>query len=192
MSNNKVKYGLKNVHYAVATIADDGTATYETPVAWRGAVNLSLDAEGDTTKFRADNINYWVGESNNGYSGSFESALIPESFKTDVLGYFVDSNGMLVEDAGAPTKNFALLFQFEGDQHETRHVMYNCTASRPSVSGQTTEETITPQTETVNLTASTIHVAGLDKDVTKASVKKEDTPYATFFDAVAQPAGTGV
>lgn len=184
---NKVKYGLKNVHYAVATLNDDGSATYANPVPWRGAVNLSLDAEGDVTKFRADNIDYWVGQANNGYSGDFESALIPDEFKKDVLGYFVDGSGMLVEDASAPTVPFALLFQFEGDQNATRHVFYNCTASRPTVAGQTTEETIEPQTETVSLTATSIYIAGMEKDVVKGSAKPGDSVYDGFFESVHQP-----
>lgn len=190
---NKVKYGLKNVHYAVGTINPlDNTATYGEPKPWLGAVNLSLDAEGETTKFRADNIDYWVGQSNNGYSGDFESALIPEDFRKDVLGEIEDDNGVLIEDAGAPTKPFALMFQFEGDANATRHVLYNCTATRPSVSGETTGEEIEPQTETLNLTAVSIHNNSLDKDIVKARCKESDTAYATWFDAVYQPTITSM
>lgn len=185
---NKVKYGLKNVHYAVATIDEaTNTATYGTPKPWAGAVNLSLDAEGSTTKFRADNIDYWVGQSNNGYSGDFESALIPDSFREDVLGEVTDGNGIMVEDAGAKTVPFALMFQFEGDANATRHVLYNCTATRPSVSGQTTEEETEPQTETLTLTAVAIHDSTLDKDIVKARCGESDSAYATWFSAVYQP-----
>jgi phi13 family phage major tail protein len=188
---NKVKYGLKNVYYSKATIdAATNTATYATPVAWPGAVNLSLDAEGETTKFRADNIDYWVGQSNNGYSGDFESALIPDSFRKDILGEIEDANGVLVEDAAAKTVYFALMFQFEGDEKATRHVLYNCSATRPSVSGQTTEETIEPQTETLTLTAVAIHNASLNKDLVKARCKETDTPYSSWFSAVYQPTST--
>lgn len=190
---NKVKYGLKNVYYAVATVdAVSNTATYDTPVAWPGAVSLSLDAEGNTTKFRADNIDYWVGQSNNGYSGDFESALIPDSFRTAILGDVTptDHDGILIEDAGAKTKYFALLFQFEGDESNTRHVMYKCSATRPSVSGNTTEEEIEPQTETLTITATSIHNALLDKDIVKARCAEDDDAYEAWFSGVYQPAST--
>ena len=151
------------------------------------SIFVSTDAEGESTKFRADNVDYWVGQSNNGYSGDFESALIPDSFRTDVLGDIKDTNDVIVENAGAPTKAFALLFQFEGDANATRHVLYNCTATRPSVSGATTEEEIEPQTETLELTAVAIHNTDLDKDIVKARCNEGDKPYATWFSAVYMP-----
>lgn len=185
---NKVKYGLKNVHYAKCTIGADGTATYGTVKPWPGAVNLSLDAQGGTTKFRADNINYWVGQSNNGYEGDLESAKIPDDFRVDILGDVQDANGALVEDVEAKTTSFALLFQFEGDINATRHVMYNCTATRPSVSGATTEEEIEPQTETITITSSSIYNSSLQKNISRAKVAQSDSPYDTWFDSVYQPA----
>lgn len=185
---NKVKYGLKNVYYAKATIdAATNTATYTTPVAWPGAVSMSLDAQGEQTKFRADNIDYWIGEANNGYQGDFESALIPDSFKKDILGFVTDTNGALIEDVNAKTVHFALLFQFEGDANATRHVFYNVTCNRPSVTGNTTQETIEPQTETVTFTATAIHNATINKDIVKASVNETSGAYTTWTGSVYTP-----
>lgn len=185
---NKVKYGLKNVYYAVATI-DDSThaATYATPVAFPGAVSMSLDAQGELTPFRADNIDYWVGNSNNGYQGDLEMALITDGFKKDILGQVIDANGMLVELKDVEAVHFALMFQFEGDDAATRHILYNCTATRPAAAGQTTEETIEPQTETVQITASSIYNTSYGEEIVKASCKKGDDDYETFFSAVVQP-----
>lgn len=185
----KVKYGLKNVHYAVATIDEiNNTATYGEVKPWPGAVNLSLDPQGGTNIFRADNIDYWIGQSNTGYQGDLETALVPDSFKKDVLGDVEDANGVLVENTGAKTVYFALLFQFEHDDKAGRHVMYKCSATRPAVAGQTTGQELSPSTETVTITSGSIHNAGLDIDTPKARCYQGDPQYASWFESVYQSA----
>lgn len=189
---SKVKYGLKNVHYAVATIGADGSATYGTPKPWPGAVSLTLDQQGGTTQFRADNINYWTGQSNNGYEGDLETALIPDSFKVDVLGMVVDGNGIMLEDVDAKTVPFALMFQIETDTEARRFVFYNCTATRPSVTGNTTDEEIEPQTDTVTITTSSVYFPNFSggKNLATGWCAQGATGYSTFFDAVYQPSGS--
>lgn len=191
MAENKIKYGLKNVYYAKATIAADGSATFDTPVAFPGAVSLSLSPQGETTPFYADNIAYWTGVSNSGYEGDLEMARVIDSFKTDILGYVTDNKGIIIENANANPVHFALLFQFEGDARATRHVMYNCTAARPDAAGNTKTETIEPQTETVSITATSIYVAALGDgmDIVKSeTVEGSDaTTYSGWFSAVYVP-----
>lgn len=186
---NKIKYGLKNVYYAVATIAADGSATYGTPKAFPGAVSLSMEPQGDSTPFHADNIVYYTSIANNGYEGDLEVALVHDDFLTDILGMVDNSKGVLYEDAGAEPVHFALLFQFEGDQKATRHVLYNCTANRPSASGSTKTESIEPETETLSITAATIYVSDLDKDIPKAktTVDVDSTTYSNWFTTVYVP-----
>lgn len=191
-TDNKIKYGIKNVYYAVATIAADGTATYSTPVALKGAVSLSMEPQGDTNKFYADNIVYYTSVANNGYEGDLELALIPDSFLTDVLGMTKNADNVIYEDANADPVHFALLFQFEGDQKATRHVLYNCTAARPTAAGNTKEDSIEPATESVTITATTIYVASLDKDIPKAktTIDTGSTIYDAWFTTVYVPAGS--
>ena len=97
-TTNKVKFGLKNCHYAKATLDPDTNAvTFATPVAIPGAVNLSLDPEGDTEPFYADDMVYYTTVANNGYSGDLEIALIPDSFRKDILKETEDSKEVQTE-----------------------------------------------------------------------------------------------
>ena len=180
---NKVKYNLKNVHAAKLTVNEDGTFTYAEPKAIPGAVSISLDAEGESSPFYADGIVYFRSNTNNGYSGDLEIALIPEWFRTEILKEALDKNGVLVEVSdNSEAVKFALLFEFDGDVRAIRHVMYNCTASRPSIESETKEDTIEPGTEKLSLTADP-REDGLVKSRTGDTTSKEtyDNWYKTVY-----------
>lgn len=178
---NKIKYGLSHVYYAVATEGTGGALTYGTPVAWPGAVSMSLSASGDSNTFYADNVAYWSGTANNGYEGDLETALIPDSFRTDVLGEELDATaGYYTEKADAVVKEFALLFQFEGDESATRHCLYRCTASRPDVASQTRESSTEPQTESITITA----MPRINDNVVKSRCPSTASAYANWFTEV--------
>lgn len=180
---NKVKFGLKNVHYALLT-ETDGEVTYGTPVAIPGAVNLSMDAQGDTSTFYADNVAYYVTAANDGYSGDLEIAVIPDSFRKDVLQETEDeTDKILVENVNAEPKPFALLFEFAGDQKAVRHVLYNCAATRPSLTGSTTTNTKEPSTETITITASPL-ANGVIK--AKTTPDTPDEKYNAWYQSVWQ------
>ena len=194
MDNNKVRFGISHAYYSVMTITN-GVPTYATPVAFPGSVSLSLSAEGgDPTPFYADNITYYLSPgSNNGYSGDWEVALIPDQFAIDVLGAVLDDDGKLLEIGSAVSKNFALLFEFDGDQNKTRHVLYNCVAGRPDFGSSTIEDAAEPQTETLSITAipqeftKTVQGAEIKNTVVKAKVTAGDSTYDNWFSAVSIP-----
>ena len=176
---NKVLYGLKNVHYALYT---ESTGTYGTVKAWPGAVSISLSAEGESNTFYADNMPYFVTVSNAGYSGDFESAKIPEDFRTSIMGETKDTTtGMIIEDSAAAPKPFALMFEFDGDETAARYCLYNCKITRPNIESSTSEEGVEVQTVTANITAipqaDTGYVKAYCEDSTAAA-------YADWYTAV--------
>ncbi len=176
---NKVKFGLKNVHYAVIT-ENEGSITFATPVKLPGAVSLSLSAKGDKSEFYADDILYFGASANQGYEGSLELALIPDDFRKDVLGDKADNNGALFEDADAIPKNIALMFEFSGDEKATRHVCYNVAVARPNVESNTKEASIDPKTDTLEVTVS----PAVDTGYVKAKIEQGKTGYETFYSSV--------
>ena len=168
-SKNKVKYNICNVHYAKLTINDDGTYSYGTVTALPGAVSLSLDPNGEPSVFYADGIAYYTISNNQGYEGDLELAMVPESFRVDILKETMDTNKVLIENAQIPTEKFALLFEFDGDVKKIRHVLYNCMAARPNLESSTNEDEIEVQTETLSITASPLQdglVKGRTSDTT--------------------------
>lgn len=184
---NKVKFNICNVHYALLTMGVDGEVTYGTPVPMPGAVSLSLDPNGEPSNFYADGYAYYTISNNMGYEGDLELAMVPESFRTDVLKESLDSNKVLVENANVETENFALLFEFDGDVRKIRHVLYNCSAARPTIESQTNEEEIEVQTETLSITASPL-VNGYVK--AKTGDTTTDEVYQKWYESVYLPNGT--
>ena len=181
---NKIKYGLKKVYVAVQT-ETAGAYTYGTPTALPGAVSLSLDAQGEDTPFYADDCVYYRSNNNNGYSGTLELAYITDWFRINILGEDKDAKDVLFEKAdGADKIYFAMMFEFDGDQHQVRHVMYNCSVSRPAVASSTKENSITPITETLNITCDP-RLDGLVKGKTTADT--DSTVYNGWYSNVYTP-----
>ncbi len=184
---NKVKFNICNVHYALITVDEDGDVTFGTPVAMPGAVSLSLEPNGEPSNFYADGYAYYTISNNLGYEGDLELAMVPESFRTDVLKESLDDNSVLVESANVETANFALLFEFDGDVKKIRHVLYNCSAARPNIESATNEEEIEVQTETLAITAAPL-ANGYVKARTGDSTT--DTVYTGWYTSVYMPTVT--
>ena len=175
---NKVKFGLKNVHYAVATVSGS-SVTYGTPKAIAGAVNLSLDAQGEETK-------YYNVTNNTGYTGDLEVAKFPDSFLADIFGITTDSNGTQYEDAEVEPEQFALLFEFAGDANKTRHCLYLCSCSRPALASGTITESKEPVTESVTINASPLPLDTNDMRIVRSKCNEGDDDYENWYQAVVQ------
>ena len=194
MAENKVRFGLKNVYYAVLTESTDGTAnTYATPVAVPGAVSLTLNSNGTDGTFYADNVAYYKTFANNGYTGELEMARINDAMLQDVWGMDLDATSkVLYEKTGIQPKPFALLFQIEGDQDEELNCFYRVVpTSKPSAGSQTVAEEVKPVTQTFEFEALPLVTgpasqAGLIKARTSESTP--DTTKNAWFSSVLLPA----
>lgn len=176
---SKVRFGISNAYYALRTVTVNGNTTtisYDTPVAWKGAVSISLEPQGANEPFYADNIVYYQSIANQGYEGEFETAMIPDDVYEKLFGQTLDSSSkVLTEKNTDEAKEFALLFQINTDSGDNRYVvLYNCKATRASIGSQTIEDSKTPQTQTVTISATPNpdgKVQACTTDLTSSGVK---------------------
>lgn len=184
---DKVKFGIKNVHVFPITSVTAGVPTYGDVIDVPGAVSFSMSAQGDINKFYADNIVYYQSSANNGYEGDLTLALIPEAFYEKIFGQTPDANGVMTENAAVEAKAFAMTFEEDGDQTGTKFVLYNCTATRPTKELQTIEDSKTPVTQTLTVSAVPLQsgdVMGMTTSATPDAVKN------TWHNAVYIASGT--
>lgn len=189
---NMVRFGLKNVHYAVYEESDYGTVT---PLA--GAVSMTTTPEGDSYTFYADDVAFYVTETNNGYSGTLTVAAVNDKFLQDVLGYQKDAtSGLTYETTDTVIPSVALMYEVGGNTEHQRGILYNVTFSRLEGENNTRSDSTEPDTVTLNFTAigRDFTVGGSVKNVVKAHCSDSEAAhdaYDSFFDEVVKP-GTAV
>jgi len=181
MTENKVKFGLANVHVSKVSRDESGNVSLGIPRRIPGAVNIKIDPQGDTTPFYADNTVYFNSNTNTGYSGELEMALIPEWFELEYLNYKKSNDGLIVETNSNVNSEFALLFEFEGDVKKIRHILYRCQATRPTIEGKTVEDKTDVQTSNLNFTASPLEVNGMNIVKAKASEDISKEKYDSWY-----------
>lgn len=148
---NKVRYGLSRVHYA---IYDEDQHTYGTPQPLAGAVNIEFNPEGGQNQFYADNVIYFTSNPQASETGSLELADMTDQAKIDILGYKSDAtSGVVYEPTTATYPTIALLYQVEGDGNVMRGVRYNVKMARSTESYGTTSDSVEPNTQTFEFTA---------------------------------------
>lgn len=181
---NKVEFGISDLYFGTYEVDSNGDVTLGTPYHQAGAVNLSVEAESESNDFYADNIKYWSGFSDNGFSGSIEVAKFDAKFKTDYLGYITLDDDGIAAVKGATKPNVYVMFETQGDAQARRVIMYNCALGSITREYATIEDSKEPATETIDITVTGDNGTGL----TVVSYDYDADGYATLFTSPPVPA----
>ena len=191
---NAVYFGLSNLH--VVPFSDTSTATApvwsNTVIAIPGAVNFGPTADNSEMDFFADNIKYFSTFQNNGFSGTLELAKIPADFLIAIYRYIVDEKGVLISTAGVGYRNYAIMFEVQGNVAPVRMVWYNCSSGLPTIPYQTMEENSDPSTQSLEISIAPVRfsdktTATFAQCPANAASPETMAVYNAWFDGVYHP-----
>ena len=186
---NRVNWGLAASAWGTISVDANGNDVYGTPTMFLGNRQVNWDPAGDLIKVFADGTVIYTGRQNSGYTGSMELTNLDDDFAKYVLSESVDSKNVQYEEKEPTVKRFYLVWEWIQDSKNTRHIMYNITASRPSMSATTAgdNDTKTAQYRTLNMTAIP-RADGIVKASTRVDV--DSTTYSNWFNAAYVPTGS--
>lgn len=182
---NKVLFGISHLHVGTYTAdPQTGEVTMGQPYHQIGARNLSLDAESDSNDFYADNVKFWSGFTDNGFTGSIEVAKFDRAFKTQFLGYKEVKGGGIASVKSAVKPDTYIAFQTEGNVEPLRVVIYNVAWGAIAHEYATIEDTKEPQVDTIDITATGDNNTG----ITVSYFEPGDEGYEDVFTNPPKPA----
>ena len=181
---NKVMFGVSNLHVGTYTVSTTGTVTLGTPFKLSGTVNISMEPESEENTFYADNVKYWTGYSDNGYTGEIENALFPDDFKTQFMNYTTLADGGIAQIKGQQNKKVYIMFQSEGDESARRGIFYNVSLGQITREYATTEDTTEPATATLPFTVNGDNKTG----IVRVAYTSGNAVYTTMFTTPPVPA----
>lgn len=176
---NIYECGLTKVHvWPITSYADSGEPTYGTVNRVPNAVSIKFNPEGTAEARYGDNVVVFKIKSNKAFTGELEVWNFGNDLRVLMLGEKIDANGALYEDDDIKVPEFAMAFEFEGDNHNVRHLFYRCTVEEAlPIEGKTNEDQKDPQTKVLKLTAH----RRADTGIAKISLPEGATGYDTFF-----------
>lgn len=178
--NNKVTFGLRNVHYALASLSDDGESwIFDEPKKLKGAQEVSTELIGGATQVYADDQVYATLISNAGSNVTLKLTEVDDEFKKDIFGYETDSNGNLIEVTDSSTKTFALGYEIQGDAKARRIWYFLCTATPVGSASKSKTDSIEANTVNLTITARPVDVSG--RSVLRIIANLGDTNYDSFL-----------
>ena len=181
MSNNIVTFGLKNVHYSIATLnTADGSYTFASPVELPGAQEFSSEIIGSSSQVYADDKVVATLNQNAGRTITLKLTELTDEFKKNILGYKEAENGNLVEITNASLVTFALGFEIQGDVKARRTWIYLCTCAPISESTKSKSDSVEANAISLSITARPIKIDD-NNYTTLVSATKEDGNYETFL-----------
>lgn len=179
MANNKITYGLRNVHYSIATLSSEGAWSFAAPVPLPGAQEFTSDIVGGATAVYADDVVIANLVQNAGRTLTLKLTELTEEFKIDILGYKRLANGNLVEVANARVVTFALGIEFQGDAKARRAWFYLCNVTPVSEATKSKADSAEANAVTLNITARPIEVG--DHLITNSVAAVGDSNYTNFL-----------